>query len=80
MDVLGRGSYGQAVLMRNRAGVQLVAKRLRLDGIAPAEAKRIETEVAIYARLRHPNIVHYLGTTSWRETPLSSEMLLICLE
>lgn len=71
---LGRGSFGQALLMRSPTGQQLVAKRLQLQGTSPAELRRLETEVAVCAKLRHPNICHYLGTVS------RGEDLLICLE
>ena len=60
--------------MRAAKGHQLVAKRLHLQGISPAELQRLETEVAVCAKLRHPNICHYLGTVA------KGEILLICLE
>ena len=72
---LGRGSFGQAMLMHNPAtGDSLVAKKLHLEGTSAAELSRMETEVAVCARLRHPNICHYLGTVSRGDT------LLICME
>jgi len=71
---LGRGSFGQALLMTSPSGDAVVAKRVLLEGIKPNELKRLETEVAVCAKLRHPNICHYLGTV------LHSDALLICLE
>ena len=71
---LGRGSFGQAMLMRSPTGYLLVAKKLHLDGASAADMRRLETEVAICAKLRHPNICHYIGTGA------RDGLLMICLE
>lgn len=75
VESLGRGTFGQALLMKSwRTGLKLVAKRLQLEGTARAEVEKLENEVRVCARLRHPNIVHYLGTF------VREGKLLICLE
>ena len=74
VSCLGRGAFGQAVLLKKNDGLQLVAKKLHLDGRSQADLQRLETEVAVCARMRHPNICHYLGTVA------RDNMLLICLE
>lgn len=53
---------------------QLVAKRLSLNGLEAREMRRLETEVAVCAKLRHPNICHYFGTLA------RGANLMICLE
>jgi len=62
VKVLGRGSFGQAVLMQAPSGVQVVAKKLPLDACSDGELRRLESEVTVCAWLRHPNVCHYLGT------------------
>jgi len=74
MRQLGRGTFGSAVLMRSRAsGLLMVTKKLPI-GLNPTEMRTLENEVRACARLRHPNIVHYLATY------VREDKLLICLE
>jgi serine/threonine protein kinase len=54
-----------------------VAKKLPVRGSSPQDLARLETEVRVYAKLRHPNIVHYLGT---RGLAARQDCLFICLE
>jgi len=79
LKCLGRGSFGQAMLMRSKAGFSFVAKRLSLTGISYKELQRFELEVQVCAKLRHPNIVHYLATRVSKHA-IQGDMLLICLE
>lgn len=65
--------------MRTREGYHFVTKRLPLTGITQRELQRVEEEVQTCARLRHPNIIHYLATSIRRERR-DDEQLLICLE
>ena len=65
--------------MRSKAGFSFVAKRLSLTGISYKELQRFELEVQVCAKLRHPNIVHYLATRVSKHA-IQGDMLLICLE
>ena len=49
VKVLGRGSFGQAVLMQAPSGVQVVAKKLPLDACSDGELRRLESEVTVCA-------------------------------
>ncbi|GAB0491924.1 hypothetical protein MMPV_003180 [Pyropia vietnamensis] len=66
-QVLGRGGYGTVVLARNVRSGQLVAiKRFHADASADATAladlnARAVKEQRVWAGLRHPNVVRYLG-------------------
>jgi len=74
LGCLGRGAFGQALLMRGPSNLLFVAKRVDLRGISAHQMQRLETEVAVCAKLRHPHICHYLGTVA------RADALLICLE
>lgn len=66
-QVLGRGGYGTVVLARNVRSGQLVAiKRFHADAASDATAladlnARAVKEQRVWAGLRHPNVVRYLG-------------------
>eukprot|EP00667_Euglena_gracilis_P007964 EG_transcript_8057 len=59
VKVLGRGSYGEAVLVEDPKKHRAVIKAIGLQDLDEAELARTETEVAILQQLAHPNIVKY---------------------
>eukprot|EP00754_Rhynchopus_humris_P044267 Rhum_TRINITY_DN3981_c0_g1::Rhum_TRINITY_DN3981_c0_g1_i1::g.12569::m.12569/K08857/NEK1_4_5; NIMA (never in mitosis gene a)-related kinase 1/4/5 len=59
--VIGKGSYGQAVVVKRKAdGVLLVVKEVRLQGLKMEERREARAECELLSRLRHPNIVQYV--------------------
>ncbi|OSX68556.1 hypothetical protein BU14_2585s0001, partial [Porphyra umbilicalis] len=65
-QVLGRGGYGTVVLARNVRTKELVAiKRIHADGAGGGALadlnERAVKEQRVWAGLRHPNVVRYLG-------------------
>ena len=63
VKVLGKGSFGEAVLFRRADSDHLaVCKRVALAQMKPQERKDAVNEVNMLAKLRHPNIVAYLGS------------------
>ena len=62
MEVLGHGSFAQVTLMRDsETGQHVVAKQIRVEGLARKEQKQLATEVAVQAQLRHPHIITLFG-------------------
>ncbi|CAE7656973.1 NEK3 [Symbiodinium microadriaticum] len=62
---VGRGSFGEALLVRHRSSGQMsVLKRVRLEGSsdAAAAAESAAREAQVLQKLRHPHIVEFLGT------------------
>ncbi len=60
--VLGRGSSGQAVLLRSPDGSRLVvSKQVVVEGMSAAKLAAVENEVVILRSLQHPNIIGYLA-------------------
>jgi len=60
IKVLGRGSFGQAILVKERRGNQLrVVKEVDLSRIPQKARNDAQTEVTVLRSLRHPNIVAY---------------------
>ncbi|CAK0835902.1 unnamed protein product, partial [Prorocentrum cordatum] len=64
LKVLGRGSYGSAVLVRERSGERrkFVVKEVELSKMGPAAKKEAEKEVQVLQCCDHPNIVRYVDT------------------
>ncbi|CAJ1456399.1 unnamed protein product [Effrenium voratum] len=64
---VGRGSFGEALLVRHRASGQLsVLKRVRLEVVgsssdAAAAAESAAREAQVLQKLHHPHIVQFLG-------------------
>ena len=59
--VIGKGSYGQAVVVKRKAdGALLVVKEVRLQGLKMEERREARAECELLSRLRHPNIVQYV--------------------
>eukprot|EP00439_Symbiodinium_sp_Y106_P057293 s1143_g8.t1 len=61
---VGRGSFGEALLVRHRSSGQMsVLKRVRLEGSsdAAAAAESAAREAQVLQKLRHPHIVEFLG-------------------
>ena len=70
--LLGRGSFGEVRRAAWR-GTPVAVKCLQLDAseVGPAPARDFEREVAVLARLRHPNVVHVLGLSRLRDGRLA---------
>eukprot|EP01063_Lacrimia_lanifica_P008880 TRINITY_DN1595_c0_g6_i1.p1 TRINITY_DN1595_c0_g6~~TRINITY_DN1595_c0_g6_i1.p1 ORF type:complete len:952 (+),score=413.99 TRINITY_DN1595_c0_g6_i1:166-3021(+) len=61
VKVLGKGSFGEAVLLRARdTGKHVVVKRVNLGPLSTKEKEEAQNEVRILRRLDHPNIVRYV--------------------
>jgi NIMA (never in mitosis gene a)-related kinase len=63
VKVLGRGSYGSAILVRERAGgQQRVIKEIDLSRMPAAAQKEAQSEAGVLRSLSHPYIVGYFDT------------------
>ncbi|KAJ9445525.1 putative serine/threonine-protein kinase nek3 [Diplonema papillatum] len=61
--VLGKGSFGEAVLMRAKdTRKYVVIKQVRIDQLSSKEQQEARNEIVILKRLSHPNIVKYVDS------------------
>ena len=60
-ECLGRGSFGSVYKGYDLASGEHVAVK-RICNLAPAKMDKINREVLIMGKLRHPNVVRYLGS------------------
>ena len=61
--VLGRGTYGEAVLLcGTRTGQQVVCKRMHLTSAAmkAGDAAKVQAEVRVLRTLQHEHVVRYI--------------------
>lgn len=67
--VLGKGSFGEAHLVsRCSDGRHAVCKMVNLLTMNEKERKEAENEVAVLRRLKHPNVVEYIGSANHNGT------------
>lgn len=60
---IGRGNYGTAHLVKDVCtGSLLVVKKIALALLSPKERDDSMREVQVLSRLKHPNIVEYVGS------------------
>lgn len=60
VKVIGKGSFGEAVLVRSRAnGRRYVVKAIETAAMSPKEKRDIANEIRIMSTLNHPNIIKY---------------------
>ena len=60
VSVIGKGSYGKALLVRNKVDKKLsVIKEISISEMSAKEQKEARNEVIILSQLQHPNIVSY---------------------
>ncbi len=62
-EVLGRGQFGEAVLLRNpTSGQHVVCKRMLLDAakMKAEEISKVRSEVRVLTMLRHEHVVQYI--------------------
>ena len=64
VKVLGKGSFGEAVLVHDSLDKSRIAvcKRVNLHALKPEEQKDALNEVKVLSRLRHPNIVEFIAS------------------
>ncbi|XP_059622648.1 serine/threonine-protein kinase Nek8 [Phlebotomus argentipes] len=75
LKVVGRGSFGIAVLYRKRSDQTLVVlKQVKLSELTPDERAMAMNEVEVFSKLHHPNVISYLGSF------LRGDLLLIEME
>ena len=61
-ETLGHGSFAQVFLLRHReSGKLVVSKQMAVSGLSDGQHKRLATEVAVQASLRHELIVELSG-------------------
>ena len=80
-EVLGNGAYGQVeVVIDQKTNTRYAAKRLRSDFDQKRLAKKFAVEFMILSKLKHKNIVQYLGIAIPRtdDLPLLLMELLKC--
>ena len=59
VKLLGKGSFGRAILVRDAEGRNFVMKEIPLQDMSPVEKKKAAQEAKVLRLLRHPNIVRY---------------------
>lgn len=75
LEVIGRGSYGVAVLVLHLAEeAKYVAKKILLSGLSEKELQGSQQEAQLLRSLDHPNIVKY------KESFLNPQELIIVME
>ncbi|GAB0091038.1 serine/threonine-protein kinase Nek8 [Sergentomyia squamirostris] len=75
LKVVGRGSFGIAVLYRRLSDKSLVVlKQVKLSELSTDERAMAMNEVEVFSKLHHPNIISYLGSF------LRGDLLLIEME
>ncbi|KAG7228793.1 hypothetical protein INR49_008571 [Caranx melampygus] len=57
---IGEGSFGKAILVKSKEdGRQFVIKEIGISGMSSKERQESRKEVAVLAKMSHPNIVQY---------------------
>ena len=74
VKVIGKGTYGEAILVRQRSDDKpFVVKKVPLAGLPAKERSEAANEVAVLDALRHPHIVAYHRAfeeaESWHSQP-----------
>eukprot|EP00672_Neobodo_designis_P022466 CAMPEP_0174849842 /NCGR_PEP_ID=MMETSP1114-20130205/17695_1 /TAXON_ID=312471 /ORGANISM="Neobodo designis, Strain CCAP 1951/1" /LENGTH=504 /DNA_ID=CAMNT_0016084251 /DNA_START=41 /DNA_END=1552 /DNA_ORIENTATION=+ len=60
IKTVGRGSFGEAVLVRSRAdNKRYIAKTIETASMNPKEKRDLSGEIRILAAVNHPNIIRY---------------------
>lgn len=55
IELIGRGSFGTATLVRNKADKSLaIAKKVMLEGLKPKEQESAQLEAKLLKDLNHP--------------------------
>mmetsp|Transcript_21357 Transcript_21357/g.39087 ORF Transcript_21357/g.39087 Transcript_21357/m.39087 type:complete len:853 (-) Transcript_21357:263-2821(-) len=62
IKVLGRGSYGQAVLVKDHGRELRVIKEIDLSRLPATARDQAKTEAEVLRKLKHPNIIGYFDT------------------
>lgn len=58
--IIGKGSFGEAVLVRSKAdGKRYVAKTVDSSSMTDKEKRDVQNEIRILAAVKHPNIILY---------------------
>ena len=66
MKVVGRGSFGEAVLIRGLTdGQKYVSKEVSLSSMSKREQQEAINEIRFLASLNHPNIIRYYESYQW---------------
>lgn len=61
IKVIGQGSFGAAVLVRNNAdGVHYVSKEVNVQAMSAKDRDAAQNEVDVLTRVKHPNIIQYI--------------------
>lgn len=59
IQCIGKGSFGEALLVRDCQGDMRVMKAVRLSGLSQAREEEAKNEAIILSSLRHPYLVRY---------------------
>eukprot|EP00731_Ephydatia_muelleri_P014700 Em0008g420a len=72
---LGRGGWG-VVYVAQFCGLEVAAKSLHADIVSPYNQKMFEREMNIAARIRHPNLLLFIGATiNDKESVILTELM-----
>ena len=71
---LGRGSWATVSVAKFR-GVRMAAKSIHQQIISPHNIQLFRREMNIAARIRHPNLVQFIGATSEGEMVILTELM-----
>ena len=60
LSVIGKGSFGKAVLAKSKEDLKsYVIKEISISKLSVKEQREAKNEVAVLAKMKHPNIVAY---------------------
>eukprot|EP01105_Mastigella_eilhardi_P021783 TRINITY_DN52_c2_g1_i2.p1 TRINITY_DN52_c2_g1~~TRINITY_DN52_c2_g1_i2.p1 ORF type:complete len:575 (-),score=143.27 TRINITY_DN52_c2_g1_i2:1559-3259(-) len=74
MDTIGQGTFG-VVYKAKWQGCAVAVKEIRVASMTPQILKEFRVEISILSKLRHPNIVLFMGASTLNTLLIVTEMI-----